>query len=998
MTMKLQFDAQLPYQEQAVAAVVDLFQGQAPKQANFMVAASSANSPGLFDSDYGIGNRLELLPEELLQNLNAVQLRNGLAPSMEWAEKIKGCPYDFDIEMETGTGKTYVYLRSILELNKAYGFTKFIIVVPSIAIKEGVFKNLQITKAHFDNLYNHMIYDYFVYDGNKPDQVRDFAVSDTVQIMIINIDAFRKSFENPDDEKKANLIHRANDKLNGLKPIELIQATHPMVVIDEPQSVDTTPKAKEAIASLHPLAIFRYSATHVEKHNLVYKLDAVDSYNLQLVKEIEVASFAAKDSHNQAYLLLKSVNNKKMPITARIEMDVRGKDNVQRKSVTVRQGDDLYEKSKGREVYRDYIVNDIYCEAGNEYVDFTNKPGCLRIGQPVGNLDDLVLKEQQIRQTIEEHLDKELILNPKGIKVLSLFFIDRVANYRYYDEDGKEQPGPYAKIFERCYREIVRRPKYHSLFHELHHEEDDVSKVHGGYFSIDKKKHVVDTTGVSAVDETEYNIIMKDKEYLLSFECPMRFIFSHSALREGWDNPNVFQICTLNETHSEIKKRQEIGRGLRLCVDQQGARQHGFMMNRLTVMANESYEEFAAQLQREYEEDGFRFGMLEMHSFANIPVKQANGDMAPLGMDGSKAIYQAFQDQGYISAKGKVLEPLKAALQEHTLVVPPTLRPLQPAIEAVCKKVSSVPKVRNAAERKPVQLNKAIYLSEDFRALWDKIKWKTTYRVDFDTDMLIKRCCDRIQLELTVNSAKLIYQKAKVGVHEVGIDTTEIDHRTVYAVEENVALPDIVTYLQNETNLTRRTIVKLLQQADRMFLFRKNPQAFMDGVAKIIKSVMQQQIVDGIKYTKIGEDAYYAQELFDTQELNGYLERNMMESQRSVYNYVVYDSQNEKDFAQQFESNPNVELYAKLPDWFKIATPLGSYNPDWAVLINVHGETKLYFVLETKGNLALDDLRPRETAKIVCGRKHFAALGNQAEFVCDDNAEDFIEGHTVPLL
>jgi type III restriction enzyme len=583
--MKLKFDKNLEYQQQAIASVVDLFRGQTPMQTNFTVSPYNGQI-GLFGTENGIGNRLELDEEEILKNLQEIQLRNGL-PQTKF---LKAGEYDFDIEMETGTGKTYVYLRTIFELHKNYGFSKFIIVVPSIAIKEGVYKTLQITEEHFKELYDNTIYHYFVYDSSKLEQVRSFAVSDNIEIMVINIDAFRRSFTDPTKETKANIIHRTNDRLNGMKPIELIQETRPIVIIDEPQSVDTTPKAKEAIKSLNPLCILRYSATHVERHNLVYKLDAVDSYNLGLVKQIEVAGFTTKDYHNKAYLKLLSVDNKKTPITAKIEMDVKDRKGVvKRKAVTVKRGDDLYEKSGGRDVYEGYIISEIYCEEGNEYVAFTSKPDILRIGKPIGDVDDLAIKEQQIRKTIEEHLDKELVLNKLGIKVLSLFFIDRVANYRYYDENGNPQKGIYAKLFEKHYNDLIRQPKYNTLFKDIDLD-TAAEEVHNGYFSADKKGVLKDTSGSTLADEDAYNLIMRDKESLLSFDTKLRFIFSHSALREGWDNPNVFQICTLNETKSEVKKRQEIGRGLRLCVNQDGERQHGFSINTLTVMANESYD------------------------------------------------------------------------------------------------------------------------------------------------------------------------------------------------------------------------------------------------------------------------------------------------------------------------------------------------------------------------------------------------------------------------
>jgi len=590
--MKLQFDANLEYQQQAISSIVNIFRGQPPMQSNFTVSPYSGQI-GLFDNTNGIGNRLELDEDEILENLQAIQLRNGLAQT----KTLKVGKYDFDVEMETGTGKTYVYLRTIFELHKNFGFSKFIIVVPSIAIKEGVYKSLEITNEHFKGLYDNTVYNYFFYDSSKLEQVRSFAVSDHIEIMVINIDAFRKSFDDPDKENKANIIHRANDKLNGMKPIELISETRPFVIIDEPQSVDTTPKSKEAIKSLNPLCTLRYSATHVEKHNLLYKLDAVDSYDLEIVKQIEVAGFIAKDYHNNAYMKLISVNNKKSPITATVELDAKDKKGiVKRKPVIVKRGDDLYEKSLGRDIYEGYIVNEIYCEVGNEYVSFASKADILHIGKTIGDIDDMAIKEQQIRKTIEEHLDKELVLNRQGIKVLSLFFIDRVANYRYYDEDGNPQKGIYAQLFEKHYSDLIKQPKYNTLFKDIDLD-TEVENVHNGYFSIDKKGVLKDTNGATAADDDSYSLIMRDKERLLSFDTKLRYIFSHSALREGWDNPNVFQICTLNETKSEVKKRQEIGRGLRLCVNQDGERQHGFAINTLTVMANESYEQFAETLQ-----------------------------------------------------------------------------------------------------------------------------------------------------------------------------------------------------------------------------------------------------------------------------------------------------------------------------------------------------------------------------------------------------------------
>ena len=993
--MKLQFDKDLEYQHQAISSVVDLFRGQTPMQSNFTVSAY-AGTIGLFDTTNGVGNRLELDEEEILENLQAIQLRNGLPQT----KVLKSGKYDFDVEMETGTGKTYVYLRTIFELHKNYGFSKFIIVVPSIAIKEGVYKSLEITKEHFKGLYDNTIYNYFFYDSSKLEQVRSFAVSDNIEIMVINIDAFRKGFDDPTKENKANIIHRANDKLNGMKPIELIQETCPFVIIDEPQSVDTTPKSKEAIKSLNPLCTLRYSATHVEKHNLVYKLDAVDSYNLELVKQIEVAGFETKDYHNSAYMKLLSVDNKKSPITAKIELDTKDKKGVaKRKPIVVKRGDDLYEKSGGRDVYEGYIVSEIYCEAGNEYVAFASKEDILRIGKPIGDVDDLAIKEQQIRKTIEEHLDKELVLNKQGIKVLSLFFIDRVANYRYYGEDGKLQNGIYAQLFEKHYSDLIKQPKYNTLFKDI--DLDAAAEdVHNGYFSTDKKgakstdktTALKDTSGSTATDDDAYNLIMKDKEMLLSFDTKLRFIFSHSALREGWDNPNVFQICTLNETKSEVKKRQEIGRGLRLCVNQNGERLHGFSINTLTVMANESYEEFAEALQKEYEkEEGIKFGIIENHSFANIPVKQADGTTKYLGQEASEDIYKHFKDKGYIDNSGKVQDALKIAIKNNNVEVPAEFEPVKPAITALAKKVSSNLNIKNNSDKKSIKLNKQVYLDPEFKELWDRIKYKTTYSVEFDSEKLIDECCREMQQSLSVSCAKLIYTKAGLDISAGGVVAEEEERYAVSLENLKENIPDIIAYLQNETNLTRKTIVEILVRSKTIPLFKKNPQRYMEQVAQIISAKMRLMIIDGIKYTKIGEDEYYAQELFETEELTGYLSKNMIQSKKSVYEYVVYDSANEESFATSFENNKSVKLYAKLPDWFTIATPLGTYNPDWAVLIDRDGKDKLYFVLETKGNIMFDALRPTENAKIECSIKHFEALGNEVVFEKLDNFNDFIE-------
>ncbi|WP_284880593.1 type III restriction-modification system endonuclease [Acinetobacter variabilis] len=998
--MKIQFDANLDYQAQAIESVTSVFSGQEICQTNFTVASLQSWEEGsLFygkeENSLGIGNRLRLLDEDIHANIRKVQLKNGLPPSESFSSK-EGI--HLTVEMETGTGKTYVYLRTIFEMNRLYGFTKFIIVVPSIAIKEGVQKSLEITASHFKGLYENITFDYFTYDSSKLSDVRNFAASPDIQVMVINIDAFRKSFNDPEKENKANIIHRAHDRMTGAKPIEFIQQTNPIVIIDEPQSVDTTDKSKEAIASLNPMCTLRYSATHVEKHHMLYKLDSVDAYEQKLVKQIEVAGIEVKDGFNKAYIKLLSVNNKKSPITAKIEIDTRLKNgSIKRKEVTVTSGADLLDAkySGGRDVYDGYIIEDIYCEQGNEYISFTSKPEILKLGQAIGEVDQDEYKRLQIRKTIEEHLDKEMRLRPLGIKVLSLFFIDKVANYRWYDEEGNSQKGKFALIFEEEYAKAIRKPKYNQLF-EGADLDTAADGVHNGYFAIDKKKDssgqemVKDTSGTTAADESAYNTIMKNKEWLLSFACPLKFIFSHSALREGWDNPNVFQICTLNETNSFIKKRQEIGRGLRICVNQDGERVYGFEVNTLTVMANESYEQFAETLQKEIEqEEGIKFGVVEHHLFANIVVQIDEYNHEYLGVDASKRLWEHLQATGYIDTKGKVQDSLKTALKSDDLNLPEEFKAHTPQIAAVLKKVSGNLNVKNRDDKKKVSLNKAIFLRPDFKELWDRIKYKTTFRVDFDVNELISECVKGIKANLQVGKARFIYRKAKTEINRGGVHTEQIQETASVYESRSFELPDLITYIQNETNLTRHTVVKIIDQSHCLDSFKNNPQKFIEQVVIIIKHQMQLFVVEGIKYHKIGDDQFYAQELFSDNELFGYLQQNMVESKKSVFDYVVYDSDTELKFANAFELNDDITLYAKLPDWFEINTPLGGYNPDWAVLIEKDGKEQLYFVVETKSTLIQGKRRLEENAKIKCGYAHFDALGDDVIFTVSDSMNNF---------
>ena len=990
--MKLKFNPNLEYQNEAVDAVVNLFKGQNSMQSYFTVTGQV----GLYDKGTGVGNRLDISNDTILENLRKVQIFHRLPVSDSLSS------FDFNIEMETGTGKTYVYLKTIFELNKHYGFTKFIIVVPSIAIKEGVYKTLEITREHFKGLYDNIIYDYFVYDSSKLDQVMNFSVSSNIQIMIINIDAFNKSFTDPSKETKANIIHRENDRLSGYKPIDIIADTSPVVVIDEPQSVVGTSRSKTAIASLNPLFTLRYSATHKEIQNLIYKLDAIDAYEKNLVKQIEVASFKSENYHNKAYMKLESTDNIHSPITANIEIDANIKGQIKRKTFTVKKGDDLSSKNLGnREIYEGYIVDEIYCEEGKEFVSFTSKEEVLRKDLSVGNIDDKYVKRAQIRKTIEEHFEKQIQLKDKGIKVLSLFFIDKVANYRQYDADGNPIKGPYAKIFEEEYNKAIKQDKFSTLFNEIDRN-IPVDEVHNGYFSIDKQGHFKDSTETkkgklraNKADEDTFNLIMKDKERLLSFDSNLAFIFSHSALKEGWDNPNVFQICTLNETTSTMKKRQEIGRGLRLCVNQFGERVTDRNINRLTILANESYEEFARKLQTEMEEsDGIKFGTIENTSFSSITRKDRHGEYKPIGKQGSMKIFNSLKKNKYINGKGKIQENLKADIHDNVVKLPEEFNDIKEQIIDVITQHTRKVEIKDANRKQKVKINKKVFLSDNFKKFWNEISQKTVFSVDYDSNELKNNCVKALKNELNVKPPKLIYTKSGLTIDASGVNYKDGTISSLDVKDEEIALPDIVTFLQNETDLTRRTIIDILLESGTLNLFKKNPQEYMEESLRIINHELSMLIIDGIKYTETGN--YYAQELFEEQELYGYLGRNMIEAKRSVYDYIIYDSEVEKNFAEGLENDHgDVEFYTKLPAWFKINTPIGTYNPDWAILLNTDNERKMYFIVETKGTTDLNKLRPSEKVKIKCGKKHFQALGQNIDFEVTDSYEEFKKNSNV---
>jgi len=973
--MKLYFDANLEYQMQAIEAVCDLFRGQEVCRTEFSLMPLPENQPMLegIEEELGVGNSLRLLDDAILENLRDVQLRNGLAPSGSLASG------DFTVEMETGTGKTYVYLRTIFELNKRYGFTKFAIVVPSVAIKEGVYKSLQITQDHFRGVYAGTPVEFFIYDSSKLGQVRNFATSASVQIMIITVGSINR--------RDVNNLYKHSEKTGGEKPIDLIKATKPILIVDEPQSVDggLNGAGKTALDAMNPLCTLRYSATHANEHHMVYRLDALDAYERRLVKQIEVAAATIEGAHNKAFVRLLSVSNKRGRISAKVELDVKASVGVTRAVMSVFDGDDLQQKTN-RPVYAGFHIGAISSVKEEEFLElrFPNGEAILAIGESYGDQDALSVHRQMIRRTIREHFEKEKAFASKGIKVLSLFFIDTVDRYRRYDTEGNAVNGEYAEIFEEEYRRAAKLPTYQSLF--VNHEQGVAAeRVHGGYFSIDKKGGWSDTSdnnvGARESAERAYNLIMRDKEKLLSFDTPLKFIFSHSALKEGWDNPNVFQICTLREMGSERARRQTIGRGLRLCVNQEGQRVHGHEINRLTVIAKESFEQFAENLQKELEEDtGIRFGVVEVYQFAPIFVQSAEGKPQPLGVEQSRVLWDHLREAGFIDTTGKVQDSLKTALKERTLTLPESFETYNDQILAVLRKVCGRLEVKNADERITVPLRsnkkgKAIYLTDEFKSLWDRIKYLTTYRVEFDNAKLLQACISALKEGPTIPKARLQWRKADIGIGRAGVEATEKrGSATVTLHESGIEVPDLLTELQNRTQLTRRSIVAILIGSEKLEEFKANPQQFIERTADVINRCKRKALVVGIKYQTLGDQYFYAQELFVEQEVTGYLKNMLMNTKKCVYEHVVVDSSIERKFACALEKNEAIRLYAKLPGWFQIPTPLGSYNPDWAVLVERDGAPRLYLVVETKGTLNTDALRAEEAAKIRCGREHFKAL------------------------
>lgn len=865
--MKLHFDSNQEYQIEAIRAVTDIFEGQPLSGGDFEFSLAAT---GALLSENGVGNRLTLTEDQIWENVKRIQQRN-LTPSPLSSRRGVGgeAGMNFSVEMETGTGKTYVYLRTIYELSKLYGFKKFVVVVPSIAIREGVLKNLQITHDHFQTLYDKVQINYDVYDSKKVSNLRGFAAGNAIQILVINIDAFAK------DE---NIINKPNDKLTGKKPIEFIQSANPIVIVDEPQNMETDLR-KKAIENLNPLCTLRYSATHTNLYNLVYSLNPVKAYDLGLVKQIEVDSVISENANNAAFIQVEKIQpSGKNKIIAKLKIDVNTAKGIERKTITVdRDKHDLYKLSGKREIYQDLKVSEI--DISNQTVSFSNGQ-ILSAGETQGGMNDEVMKFM-IRKTVEEHLKKERVYKAKGIKVLSLFFIDKVRNYREYDVNGNPVKGKFAGWFEEIYNDLSPNPSPQG--------EGRRGEVHNGYFSQDSKGRVKDTGGETLADNDTYKLIMQDKEKLLDPNTPLRFIFSHSALREGWDNPNVFQICTLNETRSEIKKRQEIGRGLRLSVNQNGQRIFDRNINKLTVIANERYEDFARALQNEIQED--------------------------CGVDFTG-------------------------------------------------------RVKNRGDRQKVGLRKGFEADPKFLQIWEKIKFHARYRVEYKTDELIILAAKAVRNMPETRKPTIKSTRKRVLITEEGVGGLLLSDSIVDDYGIGFEIPDMPTYIQAKTELTRNTILEIIKKSGRLSEVFLNPQLFMDNAVSAIKAVLCGLMVDGIKYEKIG-DRIYEMQLFEDNDLEIYLDQftfAVNNRDKTIYeNYIPLDSFVENQFAKDCESSEDIEFYFKLPFWFRINTPIGTYNPDWAIVFK--GEKKIYFVAETKGQG--QELRLSEQMKIDCGKAHF---------------------------
>ncbi|QHS56809.1 DEAD/DEAH box helicase family protein [Mucilaginibacter sp. 14171R-50] len=1029
--MKLQFKEQ-QFQIQAVKAVVECFIGQPLETTRFTLersanivrkAKAAARGENLLELEddvlesIGYRNRpLQLTDNQVLKNIQQVQLSNDLFES-DKIERPRGLKlgYNFTIEMETGTGKTYTYIRTMYELHKNYGWSKFIIIVPSIAIREGVYKSFEVTQEHFQEIYGHKIKP-FIYNSSRPQDIENFAADSRISVMIINTQAFNAK------GKDARRIFMEIDSFQTRRPIDIIAQTNPILIIDEPQSVDGD-KTLEGMQEFNPLFTLRYSATHKTEYNKIYRLDALDAYNKKLVKKIQVKGINLKNSTGTTgYLYLEQiVVNGNQPPMALLEYEKRSGTGVKRIRQKVAEGTNLYELSGEMPQYKHHVVQGI----DGYFNKVTINGQELFAGEAIGDLDEKAFRRIQIRETIISHLTKEKALFDKGIKVLSLFFIDSVEKYRIYSKDGEEQLGEYAQIFEEEYNLV--KNDFIDLFHQeynqyLHDNDpalshkaympegyleylgrDDAHRVHNGYFSIDKQKKLIDPSVKKAKggEETEsddisaYDLIMKDKERLLSFEEPTRFIFSHSALKEGWDNPNVFQICALKHSDATIRRRQEVGRGMRLSVDRHGIRQdfdtvadQVHEINKLTVIASESYEEFAKGLQSEIAATlKNRPQKAGVDYFVGKLLKNEAGAELRIDEDTAKKLNKFLYKNDILDDDDKITADGRKFIEANKVPVPENLEPFKTAITVLLKSIFSgeVPLPENDRDSIEVTINTNFHKKE-FQALWDKINIKSTYEVNFDSQKLIADSKNRINADLhiqersyEVKSGELQQSsKAQLENKESFKETDRTTRKLNSDIYTNVVY-DLVGEIVNYTNLTRYTVVQILKSIEpqKFLLVRRNPEEFIAKCSKLINEVKASLIINNIVYHKT-EDRHDAKTVF-TNDRSTIRRTELLK--KHIYDYLTTDSGIEAKFAEALENSTEVIVYAKLPKTFYITTPVANYSPDWAIVFDKEKVRHIYFVAETKGSDSDLELKEIEQLKIHCASQHFNAIsGNEVKF------------------
>lgn len=1016
--MKLRFKHQ-KFQEDATNAICDVFSGQPNETRKFLVdqGESSNMTASLLERTGWANPEIHLREQDLLKNLRDVQKANGIVPNsnietltskVEWDDgrKQNVTRPVFTVEMETGTGKTYTYIKTMYEMNARYGWSKFIIVVPSIAIREGVAKSFQITADHFKEEYGKACR-YFIYNSTRLNELEQFADDPGINVMIINSQAFNAS------GKDARRIYMKLDSFRSRRPIDVIASVNPIVIVDEPQSVIGVTGGKnvtrDSLGKFNPLFYINYSATHRENFNMVYRLDAVDAYQKQLVKKITVKGISIHGTTaTNGYLYLQRINvypNKSPSATVVIEHNTKSGSGLGKKVKTFVHGDNIYDHSGEIEAYRDgYTIADINAREG--YIEFTNGLQ-IQLGQVIGDSSEEDIRRIQIRETIMSHLEKERELFKKGIKVLSLFFIDEVAKYKYYDESG-EQKGIHAQVFEEEYKNAIdlffsQLPFDEDTDYRTFLERDDPHRIHAGYFSVDKKGRAVDSEikrGESeSADVNAYDLIMKNKERLLSADEPVRFIFSHSALREGWDNPNVFQICTLRMSSGDIKKRQEIGRGLRLSVNKDGERMDAEVLgthsvhdvNSLTVIANESYEDFAKALQDEfYEVIRNRPKEVAPSLFEGQVWSDSAGN--ELEVDNSKAadIFVALKMAGLVKEGQLTDEYHDLSVELRTEKVSEVLgridESLTPYTDNVLQLVESVynpkvnPIVSDARNKATLNLDHEKFASKQFKELWERINQKTYYTVSFDESKLIDSCVGALNRNLRVS-------QTLVTITEGYLDSTKQNNPEMkklvgkqVALEEvaakNVTF-DLIGEIAEPTRLTRKTVATILQKIEPAVfkLFSINPEEFIREAVKLIDEQKASTIIEHITYDTLDE-TWNAEEIFVDTTIGGEYGKNVADAKKHLFDKLRYDSSVEKQLGEDLDTADTVEMYVKLPSGFYINTPMGKYNPDWAIAFKEGSVKHIYFVAETKGDTSDLQLREVERAKIECARRHFSKISD----------------------